>query len=181
MSFIAGRAALPSHSTRMLMKSRLKHYLIYILLTVGGILLDQTTKHWAVSVLRDNAPIPLISGILELTYVENMGAAFGMMQGRQWFFLILTAIVSAAVIYALVKLPVQKRTIPYAGCLVCVLSGAVGNMVDRVTQGYVVDFIYFKPIDFPVFNIADIFVTCGMSLLILLMLLCKDEDLWWPI
>ena len=68
--------------------------------------------------------------------------------------------------------------IPCISCLIAVLSGAIGNLIDRTVQGYVVDFIYFMPIDFPVFNVADIFVTCGMGVLMLLILFYYGEDEW---
>jgi signal peptidase II len=162
------------------MKERIRYYIIYVISAAAGILLDQATKSWAVERLQGNAPIPIIPDILELTYVENRGAAFGMMQGRQWFFLILTLIVSAGIIYILMRIPVNRRMLPAIVCLVAVLSGAIGNLIDRSLQGYVVDFIYFKPIDFPVFNIADIFVTCGMLILMILLLFYyKDDDLSW--
>ena len=160
------------------LKPKYGYYFIYLLLTAAGILLDRLTKNWAVDVLRGGEPIPVIKGILELTYVENRGAAFGMMQGRQGFFLILTAVIAAAIIYALIRMPVSGRMIPCIACLVAVLAGAIGNLIDRTTQGYVVDFIYFMPIDFPVFNVADIFVTCGMGVLMLLILFYYGEDEW---
>jgi signal peptidase II len=162
------------------MKERIRYYIIYIILTAAGILLDQYTKMWAVDALRGHEAIPVIPGILELTYVENRGAAFGMMQGRQGFFLILTVIVSLGIVYMLIKVPVKRHMFPLITCLVAVLSGAIGNLIDRTAHGYVVDFIYFKPVDFPVFNVADIFVTCGMIMLMLLLLFYyKDADLEW--
>ena len=162
------------------MKEKIRYYIICFISIVCGILLDQATKMWAVSTLKDGSVISVIPNILELTYVENRGAAFGMMQGKQGFFFILTIVVSLAIVYMLVRIPVNARMMPGIVCLAAVLSGAVGNLIDRVLQSYVVDFIYFKPIDFPVFNVADIFVTCGMIILMLLLLFYyKDEDLTW--
>ena len=162
------------------MKNRIGHYCISFLCTAGGILLDRLTKNWAVFALKGTSAIPVIPDILELTYVENRGAAFGMMQGKQTFFLLLTAVISAAIVYILTRIPLKKRMLPCTACLVAVLAGAIGNLIDRTLQGYVVDFIYFKPIDFPVFNVADIFVTCGMFILMaLLVFYYKDEDLSW--
>ncbi len=160
------------------MKQKRGYYFIYLFLTVASILLDQLAKKWAVDVLRGGEPIPIIRGVLELTYVENRGAAFGMMQGRQGFFLVLTAIIAAAIIYTLIRMPASRRMIPCTACLIAVLSGAIGNLIDRMVQGYVVDFIYFMPIDFPVFNVADIFVTCGMGVLMLLILFYYGDDEW---
>lgn len=150
-----------------------------ILLVLAGILLDQFTKLLAVVYLKGNAPISLIPGVLELRYLENRGAAFGMMQGAKIFFLIITPIILAAVIYALVKMPSDGKYRVLHILLDCVAVGAVGNMIDRIRLDYVVDFIYISLIDFPIFNVADMFVSISCvvgAVLILFSNKYKDED-----
>ena len=130
-----------------------------ILLILAGILLDQFTKHLAVVYLKGSQPVSLIPGVLELRYLENRGAAFGMMQGAKVFFLIITPVILAAVIYALIKMPSDGKYRVLHILLDCVAVGAVGNMIDRIRLDYVVDFIYISLIDFPIFNVADMFVS----------------------
>lgn len=141
------------------------------------VLLDQLTKLWAVSALKVHGPVPLVKGVLELLYVENRGAAFGILQDRQWFFLLTGMVVMAALFYVLPRIPSERRFLWGRLCLYLVGAGAVGNMIDRFVRGYVVDFIYFKLIDFPVFNVADIYVTVATVCLgALLVFYYKDED-----
>jgi signal peptidase II len=152
------------------------------LLPVAGIallvLLDQIVKRWVLAVLVPHGPIPLISGVLELLYVENRGAAFGIMQNRQWFFMIITVVVLLGLFWIYPRIPEGRRYLPLRLCVVFIAAGALGNMIDRITRGYVVDFIYFKLIDFPVFNIADIYVTCSaFALIYLLIFYYKDQEL----
>ena len=150
-------------------------FLIGFVILVG---LDQWTKGLAVKHLMHQPPFVIWDGVFELLYSENRGAAFGMMQGKQFFFFLIALVVLAAVVYLLWKMPVTERYMPMAVCLMMVSAGAVGNMIDRVLQGYVVDFLYFKLIDFPIFNVADCYVTIGAFCLVLLvMLYYKDEDM----
>ena len=109
-----------------------------ILLILAGILLDQFTKHLAVVYLKGSQPVSLIPGVLELRYLENRGAAFGMMQGAKVFFLIITPVILAAVIYALIKMPSDGKFRVLHILLDCVAVGAVGNMIDRIRLDYVV-------------------------------------------
>ena len=121
--------------------------------------LDQMTKMWAVGFLRENGPVVLWENVLELLYVENRGAAFGILQNQQWFFMVITVIILAVVLRALSRIPGTRRYLPLRLCGYFIIAGAAGNMIDRCFRHYVVDFIYFKLIDFPVFNVADIYVT----------------------
>lgn len=152
-------------------------------LVIGAVLvlmiaLDQWTKALAVQVLKGRPPYVLFEGIFEFLYVENQGAAFGMMNGMRLLFLLLAPSVSLFLLWILHRLPPDGHFLPARACLVAVIAGALGNFIDRLRQGYVVDFIYFKPIDFPVFNVADIYVTCGAFLLAALMIFYyKEEDL----
>lgn len=138
--------------------------------------LDQWTKLLAVERLKGQSPFVLIDGVFELTYLENRGAAFGMMQGKQVFFFLIAAAVIAAAVYSIWKMPGDRRYLPLYLCAVSLTAGAVGNMIDRVTQGYVVDFLYFRLINFPVFNVADCYVTAGAAVLIFLILFYYRES-----
>lgn len=141
------------------------------------IILDQVTKILALQNLKGQNPVTLIPDVFQLFYVENRGAAFGILQNRQWIFLIITVIVLAALIWALPKIPQERHFLPLTLCLSFVGAGAVGNMIDRIFRGYVVDFFYFKLIDFPVFNVADIYVTtAAIILIVLIVFLYKEED-----
>lgn len=139
--------------------------------------IDQLTKLWAVSSLQINGPIPIIKNVLELFYVENRGAAFGIMQNKQWFFLIITVVVLLALLYLFPRIPKERHYRGLRLCLYFIGAGAIGNMIDRIFRKYVVDFIYFKLIDFPVFNVADIYVTVSAVLIIILIVFYySDED-----
>ena len=141
------------------------------------ILLDQVTKLLALQNLKGQNPVTLIPDVFQLLYVENRGAAFGILQNRQWVFLIITVIVLAALVWALPKIPQERHFLPLTLCLCFIGAGAVGNMIDRIFRGYVVDFFYFKLIDFPVFNVADIYVTtAAVILIVLIVILYKEED-----
>ena len=149
------------------MKKQIRIY-IYI---IGLILIDQLSKVWALSALRGTEGIAVIPNVFELSYLENRGAAFGILQDHQIFFvLILTWIYR--------RIPQTKKYIPLRISYALIMAGAFGNLIDRVFRGYVVDFFYFKWIDFPVFNVADIYVTVTMILLLILILFFyKEEDL----
>lgn len=158
-------------------KRQNKHYIAAFILAATGVLLDQWSKYLAVTYLKDKNPIDLIPGIFQLTYLENRGAAFGILQGKQWFFYISTFLVMGAVIWIYMKIPASKKFLPLRICAILIVSGAIGNLIDRIRLQYVIDFFYFKLIDFPVFNVADIFVTVSTILLLVLVLFYyKEED-----
>lgn len=140
------------------------------------LLIDQLTKLWAVNILKPIGSIPIIRNVLEIYYVENRGAAFGIMQNKQWFFLIITLAVLGGLIWISAKIPEEKHFVPLKVCLYFVGAGAVGNMIDRVFRKYVVDFIYFSLINFPVFNVADIYVTVAAFMLVILILFFYQEE-----
>ena len=149
-------------------KPGLGQFLWCIPLVAVLIIIDQITKRIAVNVLADGLRIPLINGVLEFTFVQNRGAAFGIMQNALPFFVFT---------YFLLHIPSQKRYLPLRICLCFIAAGAIGNFIDRLRLSYVRDFIYFSLIDFPVFNVADIYITCATILLVLLMLFYyRDED-----
>ena len=142
------------------------------------ILFDQWTKALAVANLMNQEPFVLIDGVFQLRYLENRGAAFGMMQGQQTFFIISASLAVLAIIYIYFKLPWETHFHPLRATVLFIAGGAVGNLIDRVVLGYVVDFFYFELIDFPIFNVADIYVTCATIILALLILFYyKEEEL----
>ncbi len=147
----------------------------------SGILLiafDQWTKILAVSHLMGKSDYVLMDGVFELHYLENRGAAFGILQNQKVLFVVLTILILAAIVYIyLCRLPQGKRYLPLHIMTILFFSGALGNFIDRLTKGYVVDFFYFSLIDFPVFNVADIYVTVAAGLLLVFgIFYYKDED-----
>ena len=145
---------------------------------ISLVALDQLVKLWTLKVLKPGGPIPIIPGVLELSYVENRGAAFGILQNRQWLFIAITVLVVLGIILLVPRIPRERHYLGLRLCAYFILAGAAGNMIDRIIRGYVVDMIYFRLIDFPVFNVADIYVTCSAFALIFLMIFFyKDEDL----
>ena len=139
----------------------------YIIVAIVVWLIDIITKISAVKVLMPISSVEVIKNILSFTYVENRGIAFGMFVGQRVFFIIVSVIILAAVVFVVVKTPKQSRStfLKLGGALV--ISGAVGNLTDRIIKGFVVDFIEVQFIDFPVFNIADIAVCIGAAMLII--------------
>lgn len=144
---------------------------------VAMIVADQYTKYLAILYLKDQMPIPVIKDIFELQYLENRGAAFGSMEGKQIFLQLITVVILAAIVYACVKIPKGKRYVPLQIIFVMLGAGAIGNFIDRIFNGYVVDFLYFKWINFPIFNVADCYVTLGaIGLMILILFVYKEEE-----
>ncbi len=153
-----------------------RKWLIGLLVTALLVFLDQITKIAAVRYLADG-PFSVISGVFELRYLENHGAAFGILQNQQWFFYVITVVflVVIGIVYAKIPMTAYYRTLRIL-CMV-LAGGAVGNLIDRVMLHYVRDFLYFSLIDFPIFNVADIYVTCGaIALFLLILFVYKDED-----
>lgn len=139
---------------------------------------DRYTKYLAVAKLKDKPAYVLIDNVFELSYLENRGAAFGIMQDMKYFFLVVAVVMLLFVFYALYKLPGRKGYKLMECCLLLIGAGAVGNMIDRVMSGYVVDFFYFVLINFPIFNVADIYVTTACAILIIsILFVYKESDL----
>lgn len=142
------------------------------------IIFDQWTKLLAIEHLMGKEPFVLIPGVFQLRYLENRGAAFGMMQGRQLLFVIIAFAAFAFITYAYFKLPWEKRFHALRVIGLFIAGGAFGNLIDRVFRGYVVDFFYFELIDFPIFNVADIYVSVATVVLaILILFYYKEEEL----
>jgi signal peptidase II len=149
--------------------------LIDALLLLIFVVIDQWTKYLAVIHLKGQEAIVLIDGVFELHYLENRGAAFGLLQNQKAFFVLITVIILSLIVYVLSRMPYQRIYVKLNVALVCIAAGAIGNLIDRVRLDYVVDFLYFSLINFPIFNVADIYVTCSAVLLVILLLFVYDE------
>lgn len=146
---------------------------IYSILTgLAGVILltgfDQFTKSLAVNHLKSQSSMVLIPGVFELSYLENRGAAWGMLENLQWIFVIFTLVILAALCYSYCRVPMEKKYKAFRVLAVVLASGAAGNAIDRIFSGYVVDFFYISLIDFPVFNVADCYVTVSLALFLLI-------------
>ena len=139
--------------------------MLYILLAMGLILTDFLTKRLAVFYLKNGDKIELIKGILRFNYVENTGAAFGLLKDMRWSFVIATFVLFIVLFFAVRKSSFKSRWLKFGTCLV--FAGGLGNFVDRIFLGYVVDFIDFYLIDFPVFNFADCCICVGVAMLLI--------------
>lgn len=153
-----------------------KNYIYAGILILGLVTLDQWTKILAVSHLKNQTPIVLIKHVFQLQYLENRGAAFGLLQNQRIFFLIISIVILSAIVFIYFRLPAEKIFLPLRFCAIFISAGAIGNMIDRIRLGYVIDFLYFKLIDFPIFNVADIYVTVSTILLVILVMFYYKED-----
>lgn len=151
-------------------------YILYLLTVVVLVTADQFSKYLIVNSIAESEQIVLIKDFFSITYVKNFGAGFSILQNQRIFLLLVTVIAIIGLSYLLVK---TKNNEPLNRiCYVLIIGGAIGNMIDRLTIGYVIDFLDFNIIkyDFPVFNLADCFVTIGCFLLIISTLLeMKNE------
>ena len=150
-----------------------------VLAPIGLVLLlalDQFTKVLAVQYLKGSEPFVVWDGVFEFHYFENTGAAWGMLQNKQILFYILTVIFCAVVLYEVYRLYKNPRYTPFIYTLFFILAGALGNFIDRVMNQYVVDFIYVKLIDFPIFNLADCYITVSVVIMILLILFYYSDE-----
>ncbi len=145
----------------LISKTNIICIIMFVLLTF----MDQFSKQLAFRFLRDGS-IELIPGVLELRYLENKGAAWGILQNQTWFLIAVTFIVLGVIAYFFFRLPDTKRFLLLRLCLVMLASGAIGNFLDRIINHYVIDFIYFSLINFPIFNFADCLVCISAAMLL---------------
>ena len=149
-------------------------YLLMILAVAGITALDQWTKFWVVENIPLYSQVDAIPGLFHLTYVQNTGAAFSILQGAQWFFALIFLALTVLIVWDMVK-----KSMPFTKLerwlVVLVYAGGLGNMIDRVRLGYVVDMIEVDFMSFPVFNVADCFITCGCILLLVHLILFNKE------
>lgn len=169
------------------------------ILVIVLVAVDQLTKYLATVYLKNQPSIPILKNVFELQYLENQSAAFGMdpvsllhrifsfaifennpqlfLNVKMGFFILITILILVLFFVFFLKIPSRKRYYYLDLVLIFFSAGAIGNFIDRITLNYVVDFLYFKLIDFPIFNVADIYVTCAAAALLLLGLFYyKDED-----
>lgn len=139
-------------------------FLWYVLFVAAVTAADQITKALVVSAIPLYGHAEAIPGLFHLTYVQNTGAAFSALQGMRWLFLLVFLLFTGAVVYESFK-----KSLPFTKlerwCVAAIYAGGLGNIIDRVRLGYVVDMIEVDFIRFPVFNVADCFITCGCILL----------------
>ena len=157
----------------------MKTHIIFSAVFILLLLADRLTKQWASSALMDG-DIPVVGDALVFHYLENRGAAWGFFENAFWLFYIITVVAVVIMAYFYAKIPFVKRYLPLRIFLIILCAGAVGNFIDRAFYHYVVDFIYFKLIDFPVFNVADIYVTVSVLAIVILLFFVyeKDDQLW---
>lgn len=136
---------------------------------------DQLTKYIARSSLA-SGDIELIPGVLELHLLYNTGAAFSILTGKTALFYVVTPVLCAIILYFFFRLPFEKKYLGLSFCLSTLTAGAVGNYIDRLAAGQVTDFIYFSLINFPIFNVADIYVTLSVVFLLIILLFGLSED-----
>ncbi len=146
------------------------------ILILALLFVDQYTKYLAQTHLKGQAGIVWIPGVFELRYLENRGAAFGLLQNRQFFFLSMCAFFLCAAAFFLAKMPATRRYLPLYAITAALAAGAAGNGIDRILNGYVTDFLYFSLINFPIFNMADIYVTVGGFFMILYLCFVYREE-----
>ena len=159
-------------------ENRMKHYLAAAFTVVVTVIFDQWTKHLAVLHLKNQEPFTIIENVFKLQYLENRGAAFGLLQDQRLYFYFSMLLITVLVIIFYLRVPMTKKYMPIRICSIFILAGGLGNFIDRVRLNYVVDFFYFELIDFPIFNVADIYVTVTMFILLyLLFFYYKEEDL----
>ena len=155
----------------------IKRYLIALLGIAGAVITDQITKYLAVLYLKGKPAKVIIDGVFELQYLENRGAAFGMMQNMQYAFVAGAVAICIIIFYLYTRMPSTRRYFPLRVCAVLLCAGAIGNMIDRIRLNYVVDFFYFSLIDFPIFNVADCYVVIAcIAFALLILFYYRDEN-----
>ena len=151
-------------------------FLLYALFAAVIVIADQVTKYLTVANIPLYGDVPFIPGLLQLTYVRNTGAAFSSFEGQQWLFALIFVVFTIAILWEY-----KKKSMPFTPferwLIAAIYAGGLGNMIDRVRLGYVVDMIETTFIDFPVFNVADIFITCG-CILMMIHLIFFNKKFW---
>lgn len=157
------------------MRKRTKMLLIDVVVMLVLLGLDQLTKYLAIINLKNHPAIVLWDGVLELNYLENRGSAFGMLQNQKFFILFIGVVFLAVILFFLFKLPEERKFCTVHILLTAIVAGGVGNMIDRLRFDYVVDFISFVLIHFPIFNVADCYIVVATIVLFLLFLFVFEE------
>ncbi len=151
-------------------------YILMALCAAAITAADQLTKYLVVQNIPLRAKVPVIDGLFHLTYVQNTGAAFSLFQGMQWLFAGVFLILTVAIIWEF-----SKKRMPFTTferwLIVCIYAGGLGNMIDRLRLGYVVDMIEVEFMNFAVFNVADCFITCG-CIALMAHLIFFNKEFW---
>ena len=140
-------------------------FLYMALFAAGIVAVDQITKFLTVAHIGLYQHVEMLPGVLGLTYVQNTGAAFSYFEGMQWLFAVIFLIFTGLILWEYFKKP-QPFTRLERWCIAAIYGGGLGNMIDRLRYGYVVDMIKTEFMEFPVFNVADCFITCGCIMLL---------------
>lgn len=148
--------------------------IVYLGIILAGIVVDQLVKYWATVSLLPIITIPIIQDVFHLTYARNTGAAFSMLQGKRWFFILAAVIMTFVLIYVVKKKYVSGAVAYTAVALI--ISGTIGNLIDRIMFGYVVDMFDFRLINFAIFNVADCCLTIGTILLVIYILIIEPKQ-----
>ena len=151
-------------------------FLGFSLFVAGIIAADQFTKDLTVANIALYEDIPFIPGLLQLTYVQNTGAAFSSFEGQQWLFALIFVVFTGLILWEYRKKAMGFTTLE-RWCIAAIYGGGLGNMIDRIRMGYVVDMIETTFVEFPVFNVADCFITCG-CILLMAHLILFNKDFW---
>lgn len=149
--------------------------MIYFLLTLSIVVIDQISKYYAQTLLQGSPSIPLIQDVFHLTYARNTGAAFSILQGNQFLLKGVTAVIMIFLVGYLYKVTKEKGQILFKTSLAFILGGGIGNLIDRIRLDYVIDYFDFTLINFAIFNVADSFVVLGTILLGYLLIFNKVE------
>ena len=145
---------------------------LYFVIIVAIVILDQTVKHLIVGSIKLNDNISVVDGILSLAHIRNYGAAWSMLLGQIWFFVIISTVSLAVMAFFFWKF--RNRPLYLTG-LSLMIGGTIGNFIDRLRLGYVVDMFQLDFINFPIFNVADCALTIGVAVILIAML--KDDKL----
>ena len=151
-----------------------KTYLLPVLLVGLAVAIDQFTKFLAVRYLMPVREIVLIDGVFSLLYLENTGMAFGLFKGGRWVLIGLTVFILGLLVYYYITMLKTRWIKVYRVLFLFIIGGALGNFADRLWRSFVVDFFYFKLINFPVFNMADVFLVVSVIVLIVMTIFAKD-------
>ena len=150
---------------------------VSFLLAIVLVVIDQFTKQLAITHLMFQEPIPIIENVFSLQFRINTGIAMSMLEGERWLILPITCVVMALLAVMLLRSDLRHSKMFSISCAM-ILGGGVGNLIDRLTYKYVVDFLYFELIDFPIFNFADCCVVVGAILLfVYILFICKESDI----
>lgn len=153
-------------------KGRCALALLAVIVTILLVAVDQLTKLYAINTVKPQGTITVIDNFYYFTYVENRGAAFGMLQNQRILFIAVTLIIFAIFGYILYKYKIEGKV--FFTAIVLIFGGGIGNLIDRIFRGYVVDFLQFSFFP-PVCNVADYFITVGAVLLMISVLFCKKN------